>query len=411
MKGAKYQILSLFPQFWGTTSVFQGPSLTAISTMNQPHFLLFMVIFSISCTSSSKKQYTEDSLITTTWSAEKSNSWYDNQPWLVGSNFNPSSSINQLEFWMRDTWDSVTIDRELGWAEDVGMNIMRVYLHNLLWEHEREGFKSRLEEYLQISSRHGIKTMFVLLDDVWNPVPKYGKQPNPVPHRHNSGWVQAPGAAILGDTSRHNELESYIKGVLTLFKNDQRVLLWDIYNEPDNVSRNNSKEVDNKHDYSLALIKKVVEWTREVNPSQPITSGIWRGKIKNWGNPDSLPEVDRFMIENSDIISFHAYDAPDKVKQKIKELKKYGKPLICTEFLARGFENTFENILPILKSEKVSAINWGLVDGKTQTKYPWSSWVEDFQAEPDIWHHDIFRKDGSPYKKSEVDFIKSLISE
>jgi len=309
---------------------------------------------------------------------------------------------------MEDTWDSETIDRELGWAESLGMNIMRVYLHDLMWKHEQESFTNRLEEYLEISARHGIKTMFVLLDDVWNPVPKYGTQPKPVPHLHNSGWVQSPGAAILGDTSRHNELEGYIKGVLSHFANDERVLLWDIYNEPDNVAQNNENEVKNKHDYSLVLIKKVVKWAREVNPSQPITSGIWRGEINHWDSPDSLPPVDRFMIENSDVISFHAYDDIDNVKRKIKELRVYGKPLICTEYLARGNGNRFDNVLRLFKEENIAAINWGLVDGKTQTKYPWSSWSETFTAEPDIWHHDIFLIDGTPYDQTEVELIRSL---
>lgn len=342
------------------------------------------------------------------WSVEKANDWYAKQPWFVGSNFNPSSSINQLEFWMEETWDSVTIDRELGWAEDLGMNVMRVYLHDLLWAHEREGFIKRLEEYLKISNNHGIQTIFVLLDDVWNPVPVYGLQPKPIPHRHNSGWVQSPGAAILGDTSRHNELEGYIKGILQHFGSDERILMWDIYNEPDNVARNNPNEVVNKHDYSLALIKKVVQWSRESSPSQPITSGIWRGDIENWGAPDSLPLVDKFMIENSDIISFHAYDGLDKVRKKISELRKYGKPLFCTEYLARGNDNTFNSLLPLFKEEKIAAINWGLVDGKTQTKYPWSSWTENFTAEPQLWHHDIFRSDGSPFNQSEIELIRSL---
>ena len=239
-------------------------------------FLLSLLIVLVGCTKPTERSV-QNKKVATTWSAEQAHQWYDQQPWPIGSNFNPSSSINQLEFWMADTWDPETIDRELSWAKGLGMNLMRVYLHDLLWKHEREGFVDRLNQYLDISQGHGIKTMFVLLDDVWNPVPQYGPQPEPVPHRHNSGWVQSPGAAILGDTSRHQELESYIKGVVSAFANDNRVLMWDIYNEPDNVAQNNPNEVDNKHDLSLALIRKVIRWVREVNPSQPITSGIWRG--------------------------------------------------------------------------------------------------------------------------------------
>lgn len=382
--------------------------------MNKFHFvsgffyamLLFCILFIPlqSCDPTSPKEISGKGR----WSEEKVWDWYNKQEWMLGSNFNPSTSINQLEFWMTDTWDPQTIDRELGWAEEIGMNTMRVYLHNLLWEHEQRGFLVRLDEYLKISDAHGIKTIFVLLDDVWNPLPVYGKQPEPYPHRHNSGWVQAPGAIILGDSSRHDELKAYIKGVMTAFGKDSRVIAWDIYNEPDNVFGSET-EIKNKAHFSLQLLKKVVQWAREVNPDQPITSGIWRGKIEHWGIPDSLPKIDRFMIENSDVISFHAYDGNlDDVKKKIDALKKYNRPLMCTEYLARGMGNKFQNVLPLLKKERIAAINWGLVDGKTQTKYPWSSWQEKFVAEPEIWHHDIFRRGGTPYDREEVELIKSL---
>lgn len=347
------------------------------------------------------------------WSKEKAWDWYNEQPWFVGSNFNPSTSINQLEFWQETTFDPKTIERELKWSAELGMNLHRVYLHNLLWEQDSTGFLDRLNTYLTLANKYQIKTMFVLLDDVWHPVPKLGKQPEPLAHVHNSGWVQAPGAEILRDSSRHNELKPYIQGVVSKFANDPRVVVWDVYNEPDNVAQQPGRkalEVPNKHIYSLALLKKVVLWVREVKPSQPLTTGIWKGNIANWGNPDSLPELDRFMLEHSDVISFHAYDGDSvKVKTKIKELQNYGRPLLCTEYLARGVGNTFETILPIFKKEKIAAINWGFVAGKTNTIYPWISWDSSFVNEPDVWHHDILRPNGSPYSQAETDFIKEVI--
>ncbi len=346
------------------------------------------------------------------WSSQKAWDWYNNQPWYLGTNFNPSSSINQLEFWQEDTYDPETIDRELKWSADLGMNLHRVYLHNLLWEQDSIGFLNRLENYLGLAKKYEIKTMFVLLDDVWHPIPKLGVQPEPVPHVHNSGWVQSPGAEILGDSTRHQELESYIKGVVGHFANDNRVLVWDLYNEPDNVAGQPGRrqlEVTNKHVYSLILLKKVMKWAREVNPSQPLTTGIWKGNIDHWGTPDSLPALDRYMLMNSDIISFHAYDGEiDNVKKKITELQKYKRPLFCTEYLARGVGNTFESVLPILKESKIAAINWGFVSGKTNTIYPWKSWDSTFTEEPKIWHHDILRADGTPFSLEETDFIKQL---
>jgi len=346
------------------------------------------------------------------WSVDRAWAWYDKQPWYVGTNFNPSTSINQLEFWQDATFDPETIDRELKWSADLGMNLHRVYLHNLLWEQDSIGFLKRLDIYLDLAQKHHIKTMFVLLDDVWHPIPKLGIQPQPVPHVHNSGWVQAPGAQILGDTTRHHELEPYIKGVVGHFANDDRVLLWDVYNEPDNVAGQPGRsklEVENKHIFSLMLLTKVMRWVREVNPSQPLTTGIWKGNIAHWGTPDSLPPLDRYMILNSDVISFHAYDGNlENIVLKIAELKKYNRPLFCSEYLARGVGNTFQNVLPILKKEKIAAINWGFVSGKTNTIYPWKSWDSTFTSEPKIWHHDILRQDGSPYSNEEIKYIKEL---
>ena len=346
------------------------------------------------------------------WSKERAWEWYDQQPWLVGTNFNPSSSINQLEFWQADTFDPETIDRELKWSADLGMNLHRVYLHNLLWEQDSLGFLSRLDQYLKIADSHGIKTMFALLDDVWHPIPKLGKQPEPIPHVHNSGWVQAPGAEILGDTTRHDEVKNYIKGVLTRFANDDRVLVWDVYNEPDNVAGQVGRkelEVKNKHEYSLKLLKKVMQWSRDVNPKQPLTSGIWRGNIDHWGTLDSLPPIDRFMIEHSDVISFHAYDGDmAQLRKKINELKKFERPLLCTEYVARATGNTFEAVMPILKEDKIAAINWGFVSGKTNTIYPWKSWDSTFTTEPKLWHHDILRQDGTPFSEEEVTFIQKM---
>jgi len=368
--------------------------------------LLLVLLNFIACHQDAKKE------IAQRWSKEKAWEWYNSQPWLLGTNFNPSTAINQLEFWQEETFDPKTIDRELSWSADIGMNIHRVFLHNLLWEQDSIGFTNRIDTYLSIADKYGIKTMLVLLDDVWNPVAKLGKQPDPVPHLHNSGWVQAPGAAILGDSLRHDELKGYIKGILKRFTNDKRVLVWDVYNEPDNVAQQPGRaelEVKNKQVFTLALLKKVIGWAREVNPSQPLTTGLWRGDFRHWGTLNNLPPVDQFMVENSDIISFHAYDGNmEDIHQKISELKKYGRPILCTEYLARGFGNTFQSVLPILKENKIAAINWGLVSGKTNTIYPWRSWDSTFTTEPKVWHHDVFRDNGEPYSDEETQFIYDM---
>ena len=346
------------------------------------------------------------------WSEEKAWEWHKNQGWMVGTNFNPSTAINQLEFFQATTFDLETIDKELSWSSELGMNLHRVYLHNLLWEQDSLGFISRLEEYLATADRHQIKTLFVLLDDVWHPVPQLGKQPEPTPFVHNSGWVQAPGAAILGDSLRHKELKSYIKGVINHFANDERVVGWDLYNEPDNVASQPAyaeHELKDKYTYTFSLLKKVVRWAREVNPSQPLTMGLWKGDASLWGIPEKLRPLERFMVENSDVISFHSYEGPEVTSEKIKALKNYNRPIICTEYLARGNGSTFEALLPLFKENEIHAINWGFVAGKTNTIFPWSSWTTKFDSLPKIWHHDIYRKDKSPFSESEITFLKTIL--
>src|ERR1700753_469750 len=127
------------------------------------------------------------------WSEEKANAWYAQHKWINGSNFIPSTAINQLEMWQADTFDPKTIDRELGYAEGIGFNAMRVFLHSVVWQEDPAGFKKRINEYLAIADKHHIQTIFVFFDDCWNPNAKPGKQPDPKPGIHNSGWMQDPG--------------------------------------------------------------------------------------------------------------------------------------------------------------------------------------------------------------------------
>ena len=370
---------------------------------------IFFLIF-IQC------QRTPKSTLNFRWSEEKAWEWKEENGWMVGTNFNPSTSVNQLEFWQEETSDIETIKRELKRSAELGMNLHRVYLHNLLWDHDSLGLLKRMENYLKIADSNDIKTLFVLLDDCWHPLPKPGKQPDPIPFVHNSQWVQAPGAYILGDSLRHIEVKNYIKGVVTHFADDQRVIGWDLYNEPGNLNAGvpgyDEFEVkENKDFYTLSLLKKAFKWVREVNPSQPITTSVWKadGKDKNWSKLDSLSDLSRFTILNSDIISFHTYGNIGEMKLRINQLKKYNRPILCTEYLARGQGSTFQAMLPLLKEEQVSAINWGFVAGKTNTLFPWSSWENEFDSLPKIWHHDIFLPDKTPYDQNEIDFLKEIL--
>ena len=342
------------------------------------------------------------------WTQAEAKVWYEEHKWLVGCNFAPSYAINQLEFWQRDTWDYKAVERELKWAGELGFTSLRVYLHDLLWSSEdREGFLERVDWFLGRADENGMGVLFVLLDGVWDPFPKAGKQREPTPHKHNSGWVQSPGVEILKDPQRHDEMKDYIHGFVRRYRSDKRVHGWDLFNEPDN--RNSisygEHEPENKLELATALLKKAYGWARDADPAQPITSAPWLGP---WPEDKKLSEMEKFMLEESDIISFHAYGDLDSVRACVESLRRFGRPLLCTEYMARGNGSTFDPILGYFKEQRVGAYNWGFVSGKSQTIYPWDSWEREYTAEPEVWFHDILRRDGSPYRKKEVNYIKRL---
>lgn len=340
------------------------------------------------------------------WTEAQAKAWYDRQPWLVGSNYTPASAINQLEMWQAETWNPAEIDRELGLAQGIGMNTMRVFLHDQLWEQDAEGFKRRIDEFLTIAARHRIKPLFVLFDSCWDPNPKLGPQHPPIPGVHNSGWVQGPGMAGLRDKRRYPAYKAYVQGVIGAFARDERVLGWDLWNEPDNGA-DQYKGQEGKEPLVRALLAQVFQWARDADPSQPVTSGVWIGE--DWTPGGKSSPMEKLQLSQSDVITFHDYNWPETFERRINQLIPYNRPILCTEYMARGNGSTFDGSLPIAKRYNVAMMNWGFVDGRTQTRLPWDSWQKPYvMAEPTIWFHEVLRADGTPYRQAEVDLIKRL---
>jgi hypothetical protein len=342
------------------------------------------------------------------WTEQQANSWYARYTWPVGSNYLPAYASNELEMWQKETFDPKRIDTELGWAQGLGMTTMRVFLHDLLWQQDAEGFKQRINTFLDICQRHKIRPVFVLFDSCWDPNPHLGPQPAPVPGVHNSRWVQSPGAKALADPEQVPRLEAYVKGVVGAFAKDDRVLAWDVWNEPDNGNGSSygKQEPPNKVELVLALLAKTFTWAQEANARQPLTSGVWQG---NWSDEAHLSAMARLQLDNSDIVSFHNYEPPESFALHVQWLRRYNRPIICTEYMARPTGSTFQAILPVAKKEKVGAINWGFVAGRSQTYFPWDSWQHPYVKEPPkVWFHDIFHQDGTPYRPEETAFIREI---
>ncbi len=342
------------------------------------------------------------------WPQSKAQEWFDKNGWVVGCNYIPSNAINQLEMWQEESFSPELIDKELGWAQGLGFNTIRVFLHQLPWQQNPKGFLSRVDQFLGIAEKHGIRTMLVLFDSVWDPFPKLGKQPEPRHNVHNSGWVQCPGYDVLNDPNRYDDLHDYVHGIVTRFKNDERVLIWDLFNEPDNMNITSYKDDDyaaHKAELSMLLLKKTINWVRVINPTQPITMAPWK---EDWSSDDVLTALDNYMFTHSDVISFHCYEDKLNIEKRIQTLQRFGRPMMCTEYMARPFGSTFKDILPILKKYQVGAYNWGFVAGKTQTHCPWDSWSTVYEQEPELWFHDIFRENGEAYKPEEIVFLKEI---
>lgn len=366
--------------------------------------LLSVIVLSSCGKKEVKEEPKSEEPVATQWSTEKANAWYAKQGRIIGSNYVPFNAINQLEMFQAETFDSATIDKELAMAEDLGMNTMRVFMHDLLWKQDAAAFKKRLDTFLSICAKHKIRPMLVFFDSVWDPNPVLGKQKDPTPGVHNSGWVQSPGAAILTDSTKWGELENYVVDIVTTFKDDDRILAWDMVNEPDNPVTQYPPTPD-KAALGFKLARESFGWARKVNPSQPITSAPWRD---DWSNPEQMGDMNKWLFENSDIITFHNYSDSTDFKTRVEQLQRYNRPLICTEYLARSVESKFQTILPVAKRYNVGLINWGFVSGKTNTKYPWSSWQTPFSKDPEPWHHEIFREDGAPYDPAEIKVIKEF---
>lgn len=345
------------------------------------------------------------------WSAEKARDWYAGQGWLVGCNFIPSTASNQLEMWQKDTFDGETIRRELEWAAGLGFNTVRVYLHDLVWLHDRDGLMERIGRFLDTAAAAGIKTLFVIFDDCWDPDPAPGRQRDPVPGIHNSRWVASPGRRAFDDETGWTRLEDYVKDVVTTLGRDDRVLAWDLYNENGNYFLPALSKPQPAKSLSLAaavlrrlllpnrsflLLRRTFEWARSCGPDQPLTSGIWF--------PDA--RLNRFLLAASDIITFHNYNGVKNLTDQIAKLKREGRPVICTEYMARTRGSRFETHLPVFKSENIGCYNWGLVAGRTNTMYSWQDRGGD--AEPTVWFHDILRADGSAFDPREVELIRGL---
>lgn len=351
--------------------------------------------------------------ISPVWTPERAHAWYSAQPWLVGSCYVPSTAVNQIEMWRGPTFDPTRIETELSWAEALGLNTVRVFLHDLVWSEDSAGLLDRLERFLQIADGHRIRPMFVLFDSCWDPDPHAGPQPAARPGVCMSRWVQGPGTRALEDPDQHPRLREYVEGVVSHFAHDDRVLAWDLWNEPDHLPDHQTSaaygpgESREKVARVTELLPQVFDWARRAGPGQPMTSGLWNG---DWADPGRLRPVERLQLALSDFVSFHSYEPAAGFEAKARALGELGRPVMCTEYMARGQGSTFQGTLPIARRLSIGAVNWGFVAGRTQSYLPWDSWLRPYDGHPpQLWFHDVLRPDGTPFDPRETEYLRSVL--
>lgn len=330
------------------------------------------------------------------WTAGAANKWYAQYPWIMGYNYVPSTAINQLETWQAESFDPETIDRELGMAEAIGLNTVRFFMHDIAWKIDPDGFKKRLGQVLELCKKHKTWALPTFFTN-GGPGPQIkiqpGKQPEFRPDVHNSSWLQSPGLAVVNDPERWSYLKDYVTDVLGTFAKDTRILLWCLYNEPENQRYG---------ERSLPLMRELWQWARAVNPIQPLTAPYMYFPASG---SHTFP-IACFLGEHCDVISYHHYGKPEDLQKRIDLFKQFDRPIICTEYMGRP-ANTFFDIAPKLKENHIGAIHWGLVNSRCNFHLPWRPKPEDI-PEPKVWFHDIFRHDGTPYDPKEIELIKKL---
>jgi hypothetical protein len=335
------------------------------------------------------------------WTTERVAEWYAREPWIVGFNYLPRTAVNWTELWQAGSFDLATIEQELGWAQQIGFNALRTNLQYLVWKDDAAGLCDRLDRFLGVASGHGIRVMLCPFDDCAfsGREPYLGTQDDPAPGIHNSGAAASPGRAAVRDRARWAGLEKYVRDVVGHFRDDPRVLAWDLYNEPGNdfvfARRQAVVAEDPLWPHSMRLARTCFAWARAAAPAQPLTSAVWS---LDW------QARERDLVALSDFTSIHSYLRLEHVAAQVDALRAEGRPVVCSEWLARGLGSKAETHLPYFAEQRIGCFHWGLVNGRTQTNLPWPGF-EGLYADG-RWHHDLLHADGTPYDAAEVELFR-----
>lgn len=348
------------------------------------------------------------------WSESQAWDWYEKKPWVMGINYVPSITLHAVELWQEDTYPEVieSVRKEFILMQDIGLNSVRMFLPFHIWFHEKEKFLERLDCFLDELASRNITMMPVLFNDCVG----FGRPKDITPHMshgwqqydigHHGGHKKNPftgeqeqiGWCLWDEPEWQETLEEYLIALLERFGKDERIYIWDLWNEPGN---------SNRHDRSIPYIKRVFEIARNINPVQPLTAGVW-SYPESYGVDDSVDveTVQRLALDESDIITFHQYEGIERVNRVVKQLQKEKRPMLNTEWLNRIQDNFVQDNLPLYYKERIGSYSWGLVAGKSQHFLPWDELWNHRQLPLNRWQHDLFDTFYTPYDKKELELMR-----
>ena len=322
-----------------------------------------------------------------TWTPEHAWDWYHSRPRPFGVNFVPSYACNATEMWMPETFNLDTVRRELRWIGEAGFNCVRVFLSFCEWKRQQYAFLDRFEILLDLARSSGLTVIPVLFDDR-NPAgiePYDGWQPEPRALVRNGCWTPTPGASLADDPARYGELRAYVRSLLETYRTDERILFWDLYNEPGAAGRGSE---------SLFLLEYAFRWARAYKPVQPLTAGLWASDAR--GGQQFCEEICLIL---SDFVSLHWYGDAPSLAARLDALAGNGLPVVCTEWFARPLGADYAACLPLFAERDAGCVQWGFVNGRTQTHIP-PKW-DPAAGEPEVWYQDNVLPDGSWYNDLE----------
>lgn len=350
------------------------------------------------------------------WTCEEANAWYAEYPWIRGCNFIGSDCANRRDMWQSYKNDErmATADRELALAEKTGFNTVRLIMDFDVWLQERESYMEILEKYIALCAAHGQSVMLTLTAEAQLPrgdfadfKPKtLGEQNYALGYHQGRGPLPPEEAAKapyhwLENPALKDKFLTMIRDIVGRYAHDGRVIVWNVYNEPGITIR----------ERSIPLLNMIFETVRSLDPDQPLAADIWRGIDFNTGLPKTAEE--RLSLELSDIISYHSYTTFPQMVLLIEALKKFNRPLFCTEWLNRINHSNVKELYPLFHIENIANYCWGFVVGKTQTNEPWENlWKQYYDPNKHVdydftvWQHDLFRANLRPYDPKETELIE-----